>query len=57
MNKEKLASILTRLYFCNNSKLENIDEFKNMKKSLLALDDYQFSQKLREYGFYDKEAS
>ena len=57
MNREKLASIITRLYFCNNTKLENKDEYMKMKKDLLALDDNDFYQKLWEYGFYDKEAS
>ena len=57
MNKESLASLITRLYFCNNSKLESIEEFKLMKKYLLELSDNQFDDKLKEYGFYDKEAS
>ena len=57
MNKENLASIITRLYFCNNTKLENKDEFIRMKKDLLALDENDFCQKLWEFGFYDKEAS
>ena len=57
MNKENLASLITRLYFCNDTKLENIDEFMKMKNELLALNDNDFSQKLLEFGFYDKEAS
>ena len=57
MNKENLASIITRLYFCNDTKLENKDEFIRMKKDLLALDENDFCQKLWEFGFYDKEAS
>ena len=57
MDKENLASIITRLYFCNNTKLENRDEYLNMKKDLLALDENDFCQKLWEFCFYDKEAS
>ena len=57
MNKENLASIITRIYFCNDTKLENKDEYFRMKKDLLALNDNEFSQKLQEFGFYDKEAS
>ena len=57
MNKEDLASIITRLYFCNDTKLENIDEYIRMKNNLLSLNDNDFCQKLWEFGFYDKEAS
>ena len=57
MNKENLASIITRLYFCNDTKLENKDEYMKMKNDLLALDENDFCQKLWEFGFYDKEAS
>ena len=57
MNKENLASIITRLYFCNNTKLENKDEYMRMKNDLLALNENEFCQKLWEFGFYDKEAS
>ena len=57
MNKENLASMITRLYFCNDTKLENKDDFMRMKKDLLALNENDFSQKLMEFGFYDKEAS
>tara|TARA_B100001115_G_C15411752_1_gene192826 strand:+ start:312 stop:485 length:174 start_codon:yes stop_codon:yes gene_type:complete len=57
MNKETLASIITRLYFCNDTKLENNDEFIRMKNDLLALNENDFCQKLQEFGFYDKEAS
>ena len=57
MNKESLASIITRLYFCNDTKLEDTDKFMMMKKDLLALNDNDFCQKLWEFGFYDKEAS
>tara|TARA_B100000212_G_scaffold330286_1_gene296390 strand:+ start:222 stop:395 length:174 start_codon:yes stop_codon:yes gene_type:complete len=57
MNKVNLASIITRLYLCNNSKLENKEEFIKIRRDLLSLDENQFSQKLKEFGFYDKEAS
>ena len=57
MNKETLASIITRLYFCNDTKLENKDEYMRMKSDLLALNENDFCQKLWEFGFYDKEAS
>ena len=57
MNKEFLANILTRLHFCNDSKLESIDEYISMKKYILKLSDYQFYEKLREFGLYDKETS
>ena len=57
MDKENLASIITRMYFCNNTKLENIEEYISMKNHLLALNENEFSQKLIDFGFYDKEAS
>jgi len=57
MNKENLASMITRLYLCNDTKLENTDEYMKMKRDLLALNENDFCQKLREFGFYDKEAS
>tara|TARA_B100000900_G_scaffold414162_1_gene440050 strand:- start:5749 stop:5922 length:174 start_codon:yes stop_codon:yes gene_type:complete len=57
MNKENLASIITRLYLCNNNKVENKDEYMRFKRDLLALEERKFYQKLREFGFYDKEAS
>ena len=57
MNRDSLASFLTRLHFCNNSKLESIDEYINMKNELLTLSDYKFYEKLREFGLYDKETS
>ena len=57
MNKDNLASLLTRLHFCNNSKLENIDDWEKMKNIILELDESQFSEKLQEFGFLDKEAS
>ena len=39
MNKENLASMITRLYFCNDTKLENKDEYMRMKNDLLALNE------------------
>ena len=57
MNKEKLASIITRLQMCNGNKLESIDEYLKKKSYLLDLDDNKFYEKLKEFGFYDKEAS
>tara|TARA_B100000963_G_C22220465_1_gene491353 strand:- start:44 stop:217 length:174 start_codon:yes stop_codon:yes gene_type:complete len=57
MNKETLASLITRLHMCNDNKLENHEEFFKMKTYLLDMDENQFYQKLREFGFYDKEAS
>ena len=57
MDKERLASIITRLHFCNFSKLERIDNYKKMKKYLLSLDESQFYEKLREYGLLEKEVS
>ena len=57
MNRDKLASIITRMHFCNDSKLENIDEWIKMKKYLLSLDEYKFSEKLKEFGLQNREAS
>ena len=57
MNKENLASMITRLYFCNDTKLENKDEYMRMRNELLALNENDFCKKLWEFGFYDKEAS
>tara|TARA_B100000212_G_scaffold213435_1_gene161302 strand:- start:131 stop:304 length:174 start_codon:yes stop_codon:yes gene_type:complete len=57
MNKENLAAIIARTYFCNDTKLENKDEYIRMKKNLLDLNEFDFCQKLWEFGFYDKEAS
>ena len=57
MNREHLASIITRTYLCNDTKLENKEEYARMKKHLLALNEDDFCQKLWEFGFYDKEAS
>ena len=57
MNKEFLASIITRLYFCNDTKLENTEDYMRVKEYLLSLNENDFCQKLMEFGFYDKEAS
>ena len=57
MNRNSLANILTRIHFCNNSKLESIDEFVSMKNYILKLSDHKFYEKLREVGLYDKEPS
>jgi len=57
MNRENFASIMSRLYLCNDTKLENKEEYNRMKSDLLALNDNDFYQKLCEFGFYDKEAS
>ena len=34
MNKENLASMLTRIHFCNIKQLEDKNEWNNMKKKL-----------------------
>ena len=57
MDKFKLASILTRLHFCNDSKLESIDEWEEMRNNLLNLNDHEFGKKLSKFGLLDKEAS
>ncbi len=57
MNKDKLASIITRLQLCNDNKLENKDDYLKFKSYLLNLDDNKFFQKLWEFGLYDEEAS
>ncbi len=57
MNKELLANILTRLHFCNNSKLESVDEYVSMKNYILTLSDHKFYEKLHEFGLNDKETS
>ena len=57
MNKDKLASIITRLQLCNDNKLENKDDYFKFKSYLLNLDDNKFFQKLWEFGLYDEEAS
>ena len=57
MNRDKLASIITRLHFCNDSKLESIEDWKNMRKNLLTMNDIDFYKKLNEFGLLDKEAS
>ena len=57
MNRESLANFITRLYFCNNPKLESIDEYVSMKNYILTLSDHKFYEKLKEFGLYDKETS
>ena len=57
MNKDNLASMITRLYFCNDTKLENTEDYMRVKEYLLSLNENDFCQKLWEFGFYDKEAS
>ena len=57
MNRENLVTLMARLHLCNETKLENRDEYLKMKKDLLALNENDFCQKLWEFGFYDKEAS
>ena len=57
MDRNKLAIIITRLHFCNDSKLESIDDWQKMKKYLLNLNDQEFSEELNKFGLLDKEAS
>ncbi len=57
MDRNKLASIITRLYLCNDSKLENIDKWESMKKKILNLNDDEFNEELSKFGLMDKEAS
>ena len=57
MNRESLANFLTRIHFCNNSKLESIDEYVSMKNYILKLSDHKFYEKLIEFGLHDKENS
>ncbi len=57
MDRNKLAIIITRLHFCNDSKLESIDDWQKMKKYLLNLNDHEFSEELNKFGLLDKEAS
>ena len=57
MNRDKLASIITRLHFCNNSKLECMDDWIKMKKKILTLNDIDFQKKVNQFGLLDKEAS
>ena len=57
MDRNKFASIITRLYLCNDSKLENIDKWESLKKKLLDLNDDEFSKELSKFGLMDKEAS
>jgi len=57
MNRDKFASMITRLYLCNDSKLENIDKWESLKKKIMNLDDDEFSEELSKFGLLDKEAS
>jgi len=57
MDKNKLAAIIARLHFCNDSKLENIEDWEKMKTNLLNLDDDEFGKELTKFGLLDKEAS
>tara|TARA_Y100001970_G_scaffold291952_1_gene431215 strand:- start:18752 stop:18925 length:174 start_codon:yes stop_codon:yes gene_type:complete len=57
MDKNKLAAIITRLHFCNDSKLENLEDWEKMKVNLLNLDDDEFDKELSKFGLLDKEAS
>jgi len=57
MNKENLASMLTRIHFCNITQLEDKNEWDNMKKSFMELEEHQFLAKLHEFGFLDKDGS
>ena len=57
MNKEKQAIILTRLCLCNNSKLEDIEEYTKTKNYFLNLDEKSFLAKIREFGLDIREAS
>ena len=57
MDRYKLASIITRLHFCNDSKLETIEDWERMKNHLLTLNEDDFGEKLNKFGLLDKEAS
>jgi len=57
MDRHKLASILTRLHFCKDSKLESIDDWEKMRNYLINLNDKDFDEKLDKFGLLDKEAS
>tara|TARA_Y100001978_G_scaffold197877_1_gene209432 strand:- start:372 stop:545 length:174 start_codon:yes stop_codon:yes gene_type:complete len=57
MDRYKLASIITRLHFCNDSKLESIEDWERMKNHLLSLNEDEFGEKLNRFGLLDKEAS
>ena len=57
MDRNKFISILARLHLCNDSKLENIDDWERTKRYFLNLDDYEFGKKLNKFGLLDKEAS
>ena len=57
MDRNKLASIITRLHFCNDPKLESIEHWERMKNHLLSLNEDDFEEKLNKFGLLDKEAS
>tara|TARA_B100000963_G_C22106480_1_gene442963 strand:- start:226 stop:399 length:174 start_codon:yes stop_codon:yes gene_type:complete len=57
MDRNKLASIITRLHFCNNLKLESIEDWQRMKNYIMNLNDDDFEEKLNKFGLLDKEAS
>jgi len=57
MDRNKLASIITRLHFCNDPKLESIEDWERMKNHLLSLNEDDFEEKLNKFGLLDKEAS
>ena len=57
MDRNKLASIITRLHFCNDPKLESIEDWERMKNHLLSLSEDDFEEKLNKFGLLDKEAS
>tara|TARA_Y100001978_G_scaffold20641_1_gene16546 strand:- start:16 stop:189 length:174 start_codon:yes stop_codon:yes gene_type:complete len=57
MDRNKLVAIITRLHFCNDSKLESIDDWQKMKDYLLNLNDHDFGKELNKFGLLDKEAS
>ena len=57
MDRDKLATIITRLHFCNDSKLESIEDWERMKNHLLSLNEDEFGEKLNRFGLLDKEAS
>ncbi len=57
MDRDKLATIITRLRLCNDSKLESIDDWQRMKNNLLNLSEHDFGEELNKFGLLDKEAS
>ena len=57
MDRDKLATIITRLHFCNDSKLASIEDWQKMKNYFLNLNDHDFDEELNKFGLLDKEAS